>query len=322
MVNETDVTVRRRGVEPISNAIAGKSNLIHDSPLRYPGGKASLAPLLAKTIELNNLRGCSYFEPFAGGAGAALRLLRNGIVSELYLNDYDPRITAFWEAILNDTERFVEAIRSVPLSIDEWKKQKQTFLATDCSKPFDIGFATFYLNRCNRSGVLCEAGPIGGYEQKGRWGIGARFNREGLVERILAISRKRDQIQVSNMDALKFLVQCLPLGNARKHVFVYLDPPYYSNGNRLYLNFYKDRDHTSLARYVQRQKILHWVMSYDDVGPIRRLYDNCAITTLQLRYSLQRKQRAHELLIAPFEVQLPTCNFKNVRFVDDVALAS
>ena len=44
------------------------------SPLRYPGGKAGLAPFLTDVLDLNDIRGVDYFEPYAGGAGAALAL--------------------------------------------------------------------------------------------------------------------------------------------------------------------------------------------------------------------------------------------------------
>ena len=276
----------------------------YDSPLRYPGGKVSLAPFLTRTIELNDLSRCSYFEPYAGGAGAALRLLREGVVSELRLNDLDHRITAFWKAVLNEPQRFADAILSVPLSIAEWKRQRHICL-TGTSKPFELGFAAFYLNRCNRSGVLRGAAPIGGYSQAGEWTINARFNRENLAERIFAISRRRKQIHITNMDALDFLVEHLPCGRERKRVFAYLDPPYYSNGNRLYLNSYKSHDHKNLARYIQRQGTLKWVMSYDDTPFMREMYATCVISHFSLQYSLQRKQQARELLIAPSHVRLP-----------------
>ena len=276
-----------------------------DSPLRYPGGKASLTVLLRQVIELNNLSGCSYFEPFAGGAGAALRLLREDVVSELHLNDIDYRIIAFWNAVLNESERFVEAIRSVPVSIEEWKRQQRIYLGSEASEPFDLGFSVFYLNRCNRSGVLSGGAPIGGYAQTGKWRIDARFYRESLAERALTIAKKRDQIYVTNMDAISFLAKHLPRGNERKRVFAYLDPPYWSNGNRLYMNFYKDQDHKNLSRYIKRQGMLNWVMSYDDEHFIRDLYKTCGIFHLSLQYSLQRKQKARELLIAPSHVQLP-----------------
>ena len=277
----------------------------YDSPLRYPGGKASLSAFLARTIELNDLSGCTYFEPFAGGAGAALRLLREGVVSELRLNDLDVRITAFWNAVLGERERFVEAILSVPLSVAEWERQREIYRRGDTSKGFELGFATFYLNRCNRSGVLFRAAPIGGQKQNGKWKIDARFNRAALAERVIAISRRRESIHVTNLDAREFLVHHLPRGRERGRVFAYLDPPYHSNGNRLYLNHYRDRDHGQLARYMQRQRTLSWVMSYDDVPRVRDLYASCAVGSLSIRYSFQRVTQTRELVIAPTHVRLP-----------------
>ena len=277
----------------------------YHSPLRYPGGKAAIAPLLQQTIEMNGLSGCTYYEPFAGGAGAALRLLHDGVVSELRLNDLDTRITAFWNAALNESERFAGAIRSVPLSISEWDKQQSIYIEGDTNKPFELGFATFYLNRCNRSGVLLRARPIGGRGQQGEWKIDARFNRDALAARVTAISQKRKHIHVTNMDAEAFLVRHLPRTSARRRVFAYLDPPYYSNGNRLYLNHYGSQDHRHLARYMKRQAALKWIMSYDDADPIRGLYSFCAVSRIPIRYSLHRKRHTHEIMISPSHVRLP-----------------
>ena len=277
-----------------------------DSPLRYPGGKASIAEFLARTIEVNGLSGCSYFEPFAGGAGAALYLLRKGVVSELYLNDLDSHITSFWRAILDEPDRFADAILSAPLSIEEWKRQHQIYILGDLGKPFELGFATFYLNRCNRSGIILGAAPIGGYEQTGKWKMDARFYRESLANRILAIGRRRDEIHVTNMDALDFLAERLPRSVDAHPSFTYLDPPYYSNGSRLYINFYDDRDHMALSRYLHTQCHLKWVMSYDDTDFIRNLYAPTQISSLSLKYSLQRRRRAQEILISPSHVLLDT----------------
>ena len=256
-----------------------------------------------RIIKLNNLTGCSYYEPFAGGAGVALRLLRENVVSEIYLNDLDPRITAFWWAVLNESERFAKAIMSVPLSTEEWRNQQQTCLRCDEDESFELGFAAFYLNRCNRSGVLIESAPIGGYAQAGKWRIDARFKRENLAERVRLIAQQRERIHVTKMDARSFLVKHLPRGLGRQRVFAYLDPPYYFNSNRLYLNSYDDRDHRNLARYMQRQRTLKWVMSYDDAHFIRGLYESCVISDFSLQYSLQRKRQARELLIAPRHVR-------------------
>lgn len=276
--------------------------MMPDSPLRYPGGKAQLAPILAQTIKLNGLAGCVYFEPFAGGAGAALRLLRDNVVSELHLNDLDPRIYHFWHAALNEPEEFVERIHEVPLTIKEWQKQRQICMKGDVSKPFELGFATFYLNRCNRSGVILGAGPIGGREQSGTWKLDARFHRENLADRISWLSEVGDSISISQMDAMTFLVKQLPRGVGRKRVFVYLDPPYYSKASKLYMNSYREQDHKSLARYLRRQNVLKWIASYDDTDFIRELYSFCRVSQNSLRYSLQEKRQSSELLISPAHI--------------------
>ncbi len=283
----------------------------YESPLRYPGGKASFAVFLAEIIKANGLSGCPYYEPYAGGAGAALHLLRQGVVSELFLNDLDHRITSFWRAVLDEPDRFANRILSIPLTIAEWRRQHKICRDGCTSEAFDIGFSTFYLNRCNRSGIIMGAAPIGGYAQAGEWRMEARFYRQTLADRVLAIARQRDQIHISNIDALRFLAMSLPRGRARKNTFAYLDPPYHANGDRLYLNSYNDRNHQKLACYMQGQNDLNWVMSYDDVGFIRDIYAACTVSHLSIRYSLQRKHRTKELLIMPPHVQLPASDAPN-----------
>ncbi len=276
------------------------------SPLRYPGGKRSLSDLLTSVIDLNELRGCAYYEPYAGGAGAGLELLlRKEIVSKVFINDADVRIGAFWESILSETERFVDEIFRVPLSIDEWRRQRVACSNPSSHERFAIGFAAFYMNRCNRSGVLTGAGPIGGYAQGGKWTLGVRFNREALAQRVLALGRMKEYIHVSNQDALDFLRSKLPKGIGRKRVLVYVDPPYVNKGKRLYLNSYKARDHSLLSRYMTAQVTLPWIMSYDDTDLVRELYAAQQLATLPIRYSLQEKRSARELLIAPWHLYLP-----------------
>lgn len=280
--------------------------LKHASPLRYPGGKAVLADLLAQTIALNGLSDPPYFEPFAGGAGAALRLLHDNVVSEIHINDMDPRIATFWKEVLNDSELFAERILNVPVTVEEWRRQWKVCQDADPSKPFELAFSTFYLNRCNRSGVITGAAPIGGYAQEGKWKIGARFYRDSLAARVRALGNMRDRIHVTEMDAPDFLVDRLPRGRDRGEVFVYLDPPYHAKGGRIYLNSYKDRDHRRLADYLQRQKRLKWMASYDNSPFIRRLYESCNISDNTLRYSLQRNRKVQELLITPTYLQRPS----------------
>lgn len=58
-----------------------------------------------------------------------------------------------------------------------------------------LEFATFLLNRTNRSGIL-SAGVIGGKQQSGKWNMRARFNSPDLIKRIHAVARVRNRIDV------------------------------------------------------------------------------------------------------------------------------
>ncbi|CAN5541365.1 DNA adenine methylase [soil metagenome] len=277
----------------------------HLSPLRYPGGKARLAGLLRDMIDLNDLEGCEYYEPFAGGAGAALTLLEQKVVSRIYLNDADHRVSSFWRSCVYESDRFASRILEIPVTIDEWRRQRQICAAPSKYSRFDIGFAAFFMNRCNRSGVLTGAGPIGGYAQDGKWRLDVRFNRQDLAARVLQLGRQRGKITISNDDAVDFLKEKLPRGLRREKVLVYLDPPYVQKGQRLYLNAYESQDHGKLRAYLRVQKTLHWFASYDDSPLIRELYADVKVCQLPIQYSLQVKRVAHELVLAPHHMTLP-----------------
>lgn len=275
------------------------------SPLRYPGGKGCLAQFLEDTIDINDLRGCAYFEPYAGGAGAALKLLYDGVVSELFLNDLDNRVYAFWKSVIEKTDEFIKLIRTTPLSIEQWHHQSEICKKPGRHKLLDVGFAAFYMNRCNRSGIITGAGPIGGYDQSGKWKVDVRFNRETLSERIFELGKHRSQIHVSKDDAIHFLRTHLPRGLKRRKVFVYVDPPYVGNGQRLYLNAYVDKDHRALAKYLNNQTSLSWIVSYDDAQLVRECYGDQRIRKVEIQYALQSKKAAEELVIVPQHVALP-----------------
>lgn len=292
-------------IKSSAKLLLGANSMRHLSPLRYPGGKAGLTGFLSDVIALNELSGCAYYEPYAGGAGAALNLLKLQAVSELYLNDADRRVFAFWRSALHASERFVDRIRTVSLTIEEWHRQHEICTRPASHSQFDVGFAAFFMNRCNRSGVLTGSGPIGGYEQAGTWRMDVRFNREALTERILNMARLRNSIHISCEDAIIFLKNSLPRGRGRDRVFVYLDPPYVNNGQRLYLNAYKPEDHAQLARYLGAQNALAWIMSYDDSDLVRGLYVEYKIKLMPIRYTLQEKRSARELIIAPHHLAVP-----------------
>lgn len=204
------------------------------SPLRYPGGKGKLEPFMELLIEQTGHIGGTYIEPFAGGAGIALELLEKNIVNKIVINDLDKGVYSFWKAILTETDKFINDIRNIPLTIDEWNRQRAV-LEDNRRYSYELGFATFYLNRTNRSGII-KGGVIGGVEQSGSWRMDARFNRNELIERILKITRRKRQIHIYNKDVNSFVRNYLP--QYEENAFVYFDPPYFGKGKQLYLNFF------------------------------------------------------------------------------------
>src|SRR4051812_42552519 len=126
--------------------------MLYISPLRYPGGKAKLGPYFARILADQPVSIETYAEPYAGGSGAGLFLLSEGYIEKLLINDLNPWIAAFWRSVLREPERFVDRIKSEDVSLQAWYEHHATYLAPDGKSNIDLGFATFFLNRCNRSG--------------------------------------------------------------------------------------------------------------------------------------------------------------------------
>ena len=272
------------------------------SPLRYPGGKGKLEPFMELLIKQTGHVGGTYVEPFAGGSGIALELLEKGIVNDIVINDLDKGIYSFWRAILTETDRFVNDIRNVELTIDEWNRQKK--IVEDCSRySYELGFATFYLNRTNRSGII-KGGVIGGTEQAGNWRMDARFNREDLVERIVKVASRKKHIHLYNKDVNSFIQNYLP--KYQQNAFVYFDPPYFEKGKQLYLKFFSYDDHVRLERMINTQVNCDWVITYDDVQEIADIYQNHILRRFDLNYSAAVKRKASEIIIFRRQNMIPT----------------
>lgn len=267
------------------------------SPLRYPGGKTVYAEMISWIIQNNDLSKCLYAEPFAGGAGAAITLLLEGQVKEIWLNDFDPAIYSFWSAIIEHTEEFLHLIDKTPITVDEWKRQKEIYLkkGTDI---LSLGFATFFLNRCNRAGILL-ANPIGGLMQNSKDKIDARFKKKKLAAKILAIAEQKKRIRLFNLDALDFIKE---LKKTRRKTLVYFDPPYYQKGELLYLNHYRPEDHERLCKQIIKCQ-LPWLLSYDNRPEIAALYSGAPTYRKNLRYSVATPSIGSELIIS--NLQMP-----------------
>lgn len=272
------------------------------SPLRYPGGKRRLAKWIVGLIDENGLGDLDYVEPYAGGASLGLFLLFNEYASRIFVNDLSRPVYAFWWAMVHENERFVEQLNQTEVTMAEWREQRQIYQAAEGPDLFALGFAAFFLNRVNRSGII-SGRPIGGLEQSGRWKLDARFNREDLLERVRRVGRYRTRISVSCQDAADFIDVAGSLVGEESLFFI--DPPYIDSGRDLYLNRYDAEGHRQIERKVVDLRH-HWIVTYDSLGATRLgLYADHSRVGFRLPYSAQSRRQGQEVMFLSPSLRAP-----------------
>lgn len=277
--------------------------LAHFTPLRYPGGKGKLARFVKEVIRANRLYDGEYVEPYAGGAAIAFELLLQEYVLQVRINDVNHHVYSFWKSVLNDTEELCRLVMDTPLTIESRDRQKAIFANPDQHSYVQVGFATFFLNRTNRSGIL-NAGVIGGRDQTGPWKIDARYNARELIFRIESIAKLRSRIKLTHSDAIVFLRYGLP--KWPKKTLIYLDPPYYVRGRELYYDYYKDEDHAEVAEHVASKMVdRFWMVSYDNVAAIKRLYAGFQSMVYDVGYSAREVRTGKEVMFFSTKLMIP-----------------
>jgi DNA adenine methylase len=267
------------------------------TPLRYPGGKTKYTNLFVDIISMNKLDNCTFVEVFAGGAGAAISLLLKGHVNSLILNDLDIAIYAFWKSVKECPAELIQLIRSTRISMAEWRRQKEIYDSKNTSDMLALAFSTFYLNRCNRSGIL-GARPIGGMKQDGDYRLSSRYNKTTSIAKIKAIAKHANSIDIFNLDGVSFL-KLLKQKYPDRKCLIYFDPPYYQKGPALYLNHFSHKDHKSLRDYILRCPF-PWILSYDNHENIIDMYrdHDCNLYRNSIRHTIMGNTKAEELIIS------------------------
>ena len=108
-------------------------------------------------------------------------------------------------------------------------------------------------------------------KQKNKYKLDCRFNKKEIIRRIKLIASFKDQIRLFNLDAIE-LIKLIKKESNNSNTIFYFDPPYFLKGPTLYMNFYKKEDHKKVAQEIKKIKNIHWIVSYDDVEEINKMY--------------------------------------------------
>lgn len=282
-----------------------KSKAFFVSPLRYPGGKTCLAPKLENALKKNFSYNdkITFVEPYAGGAGASLVLLYSDKVDKIIINDLDRAIYTFWKIAVQDTYYLIRKIKRTKITIQEWKKQKEFYTSLQNKQKLTLrnkrklAFATLFLNRTNRSGIM-RGGPIGGMKQLSKWKIDERFTKKTLIERLKKLYKFCAKIKIYNLDGIKLLEKLEKKQNVRQH-FILLDPPYFQKGKSLYLNNYNNNDHKRLSEFLMRSSLKKWIMTYNNRDYIKTLYKKMLIKEFKIQHDAHYSKVGKEIVIFP-----------------------
>lgn len=281
------------------------------SPLRYPGGKARMAPFLgdmfAEQVSILDVE--VWIEPFAGGAGASLALLQADAVGEAWLTEKNPAIAALWRTILTENAHLAARVESTIPDMGLWEVSRETVAAAQSGKAgladLDVAFAALVINRCSRSGIVTpRVGPIGGKAQTGRWTVASRWNAPGLSERIRHLATMGHRIRFTEGDALA-AISDLDGSGIEDEVLAFVDPPYLREGNRLYTHGMTTADHQDLADALNASPA-RWMLTYDDEAAVPELlYPQRRVLAYRISNTANRQRIATEYAVFSDNLVVP-----------------
>jgi len=271
------------------------------SPLRYPGGKRRLVPIIRTLMQQNGIKPELFIEPFAGGASVALQLLIENSVDKIALIDRDPLISSFWKTVFYDSEWLIDQIKTIQIDMENWHFFKNNHFR----KIREKALACIFLNRTSFSGIMASnAGPIGGLNQLSDYSLDCRFPRKKIIKRIMAAANLSNRVEFISGDSWEKAFKKISFKQNQKNwqeIFIYCDPPFYKKADKLYRYYFETNDHLLLKKALLRQNS-NWLLSYDYADEIIEIYNNTnvsklTINTIHTAASRNGRGRASEILI-------------------------
>ncbi len=255
------------------------------SPLRYPGGKSKLIDYLYSQLCQDQLD--TFVEVFAGGASLGLSLLDANVVHRLILNDKSLAVYSFWKTVLECPQELISRLQG-PLPTHRDLEFAKTELALRNDPTPDLAWSFLLSNRLSYSGIVM-ANPLGG-KNGSQEALLSRWNPKKLEDRILHIHSMRKRIELYNEDCFDFIENKAWWSEEKEGRTIFLDPPYFLKGPKLYPLAFTKEDHCHLAELLEdlyrEFPCADIILTYDNTPYIRALYPFAEQRIINRRYSI------------------------------------
>lgn len=233
-----------------------------------------------------------YREPFFGGGSVFFQTKNSKKDKSFWVNDLNYNLFCFWLAARDSIEDLLSEIIQIRNQYAKDGKGLFLYLKNEYQTETIISTAVrfFILNRITFSGLT----DSGGYSNES---FQKRFTDSSL-NKLRKVSFFLQNVRITNLDYSDLLFE------DGKNVFLFLDPPYYSQrGSKLYGNngdLHTQFDHLLFAQSVAKSKHC-WMITYDDDQYIRDLYQNYYIMEWSLQYGMNQRngstRRGEEIII-------------------------
>ena len=266
---------------------------------RYPGGKSKMAVgIIKNAIRFKPL---IFVDGFVGGGSVSVECL-NSMNSKVVMNDLDRYIYSFWNTLCEGKqEKIIDIIEKEGMpTIKKFVELRSKINDTELSEEF-LGFLALFFNRTAFSGIF-RSGPIGGYDQSGKYKVSCRYNKSKIIDniRLMASALKSKKSECTNNDFREVINKF----SNNEDAFLYLDPPYMKQGHQLYSISMEKKDYEDMADLLKNVKC-KWIVSHDDYLPFVNLFKGWSTISNSNRvpYTINSiiGNRKTELLISNFD---------------------
>ena len=235
----------------------------------------SLAPWLSTAS--------AYHEPFVGGGAVALEVARRFRELPISVNDLNAGVVEVWRHLADGD------LEGILTTLSTWTPTVDLFIEIRDHSEGDIAYLaarSIFLSKTSFSGIGVT--PIGRYDQSNKkYPIGFKWKLDSIEKTL----RDTSTLLKGRLTVTQSLAWEILPSDAR--AVMYLDPPYYQAGPKIYVHSMLPEEHVKLSEGLRSYD--RWILSYDDCPFVRDLYAWADIREFGVWYSMAGGRSAGQL---------------------------